>query len=84
MAQAQIDALNKKKNVFTQTGDFEFFINLSSSKKLHFYYSKAYKDYVICLLFSNSKKYIISRDIWLNLVPFIPIIQYVFNQKSNI
>ena len=55
----------KKHNVSTQTGDInEFFITLSKSKSLHMYYSRVYKEYVICLKFSNNKKYIITKDIW--------------------
>ena len=43
---------------------FNYYLNLDKNKSLHMYYSKSYKDKVICLKFSNNKNYIITRKIW--------------------
>ena len=90
MAQKAVDLfkqrafkLIKTQNVSTQTGDInEFYITLSKSKSLHMYYSKVYKEYVICLKFSNNKKYIITRDIWNILKDNFLRIDNIYNGKD--
>ena len=50
-----------------QTGDpNELYVQLDKTKSMHMYYSQPYKDYVICLNFSNCKRYIITRSVWHN------------------
>ena len=63
MAQAMIDLKNlrNRRTISTQTAhDSEFYISLTKSKNARLYYSESYKDYVLSLNFSNSKKFIIS------------------------
>ena len=65
MAQAMLLMRPKQVNISTQTGDiFEIFVYLAPTKTLRLYFSESYKDYVICLNFSNCKKYIITRQMW--------------------
>jgi S-adenosylhomocysteine hydrolase len=52
---------------FTQTTTFDdnsMSVFLSSHKLVNLYYSKAYKDFVLCFSFSNCKKFIITRSMW--------------------
>ena len=49
----------------TQTGDFnEFMVYLDKTKTMRVYFSESYKDYVMCLHFSNNKRYIITKQMW--------------------
>ena len=83
MAQAMLN--RPKVNSSTQTGDYiEFFANLSKTKTLHMYFSESYKDYVVCLSFSNCKKYIITRAMWKNFRNYINQIDNVLNTNSRI
>ncbi len=93
MAQAMIDIfkknnLNKTKKVKTQgtqTGDhIEFFANFSKTKSMHLYWSNVFKDYIVCLNFSNNKKYIIRRSEWKILRTFFTKIDHVLNNESHI
>jgi hypothetical protein len=67
--------IRNRRHTSTQTGEFKLFINLSKTKTLHMYYSKSYKDIIICLKFSNNKKYILTRDCWNRLKQNILIIE---------
>ena len=84
MAQAMLN-LRAKINASTQTGDsIEFFVYLSKTKTLHLYWSESYKDYVVCLNFSNCKKYIITRLMWKKFRNYINQIDHVLNTNSRI
>ncbi len=55
--------LNKiLQNKSTQTD--VFIAQLDRTKTMRLYYSDSYKDYVLCLHFSNNKKYIITKSMW--------------------
>ena len=74
----EIENLNNKS---TQTPDgYEFYFNLNKTKKGHFYYSKSYKDYVLCLEFSNKKKYILTRENWKIFRKYTSFIDDVFSK----
>ena len=81
MAQAQLMFKPIMMDHTTQTGDLvEFYVNLAKTKTLHMYWSKSYKDYVICLSFSNNKNYIITRQMWKIFREHIIHIDNAFNQ----
>ena len=83
MAQAQItQKLHRPPMISksTQTGErYELFVQLDKTKSMHVYYSQPYKDYVICLNFSNCKRYIITRSMWLLFKNHFEYINNVFN-----
>ena len=58
------EKLRRQRVIATQTGEFNYYLNLGGHKCLHMYHSKSYKDKVVCLKFSNNKKYINTRKIW--------------------
>ena len=66
MAEAMIIQKKLLKNSkSTQTGDFiEFLVYLDKTKTVRLYYSSSYKDYVLCLHFSNNKRYIVTKPMW--------------------
>jgi hypothetical protein len=73
------DEIQNINNKSTQTPEgYEFFFNLTKTKRGHFYYSKSYKDYVLCLEFSNRKKYILTRENWKLFRRYIKFIDNVF------
>ena len=77
MAQAMI--IKKLFDKSTQTGDLiEYFQLLAPTKSVHFRFSSKYKDYVLCFHFSNNKKYIITRSMWLKFRNKLPLIEYVY------
>ena len=83
MAEIMLTSLIPKemKTIATQTGDLiEFFGHMSKTKTIHMYYSPRFEDYIICLSFSNNKKYIIKRDEWRKLRKYIPHIDHVLGR----
>ena len=83
MAQAQITQMLQKLTMISkasQTGErHELFVQLDKTKSMHIYYSQPYKDYVICLNFSNCKRYIITRSMWFLFRNHFDYINNVFN-----
>ena len=80
MAQAMIDQKFKKRDNSTQTGEsVEFSFFLSNSKIVNLYYSKSYKDYVLCFNLSSSKKFIITRQMWKIFKTYLPLIEKVLS-----
>jgi hypothetical protein len=71
MAQALVDKLKYLKTTSTQTNDKELEIQLSHSKIIKVYYSKAFKEYVVSFNLGNSKKFVISRSKWLYLRKYL-------------
>ena len=87
MAQAMLEFQNfrlkksKTKTTSCQTGDpFEMFGHMSKTKTFHLYYSIRFKDYVLCLTFSNNKKYIIRRVEWKKLISYFFFIHNVLGK----
>ena len=74
--------LKKKiKDVSTQTGDiYGFFLCLTNTKRAHLYWSEKYNHYVLCFNFQNSKKFIITKQMWKRLKPYLNTINTVFSQ----
>lgn len=61
-----IDKIKLTKTVSTQTGDkIDFTFNLTNYKTVRIYYSKSYKDYVVSLNLGKSKKFIITKSMWI-------------------
>ena len=88
MAQAQIDKvnLNKKKckSTSTQTGyDYEFSLCLGNAKRVRFYYSESYKDYVISFNYGSCKKFIINRAMWHLFKNHFEEINKIFHQDNE-
>ena len=83
MAQAMLNYKPVQISHSTQTGDIiEFFEFLAPTKSMHFRYSPRYKDYVLCLYFSNHKKYIITRSMWKKFRTKIFLINYVYDNTK--
>ena len=75
----------KKETKSTQTGDFlEFMVYLDKTKTMRLYYSESYKDYVLCLHFSNNKKYIITKPMWIKFRTYFYQIDNVLNREPLI
>ena len=73
--------LRIKKDIACQTGDFvEFSVFLSNSKSVRLYFSKCYKDYVLCIKINKSKKIIITRQMWKIFRKFINQIDNELNK----
>ena len=67
----------------TQTGEsVEFMVFLDRTKTMRLYYSESYKDFVLCLHFSNNKKYIINKRMWKKFRLYIPHIEHVLNREA--
>jgi hypothetical protein len=82
MAQAM---LFKRKFVDceTQTGnDSEFFLNLSNSKIVRLYYSKSYKDYVLCFKLGSNKKFILTKSMWKIFRNYLPEIDKTLTKNA--
>ena len=53
-------------SVAVQTGiNDDLSITFSHSKKIHLYYSKSYRDYVLSFNLGQSKKFIITKKKWM-------------------
>jgi hypothetical protein len=78
--QLKKEKVKRQREISTQTGDFNFYLCLGRNKCLHIDYSKSYRDKVICLKFSNNKKYIITRQIWNIIKQNFTNIDNEFNQ----
>ena len=81
MAQALIDKLKHLKTISTQTNDKDLEIQLSHSKIIKVYYSKAFKEYVVSFNLGNSKKFVISRAKWLYLRKFLDKIDKILVEQ---
>ena len=58
--------LKNSKSIGIQTGDEnERCITISDTKKIHLYYSKSYKNYIISFNLNESKKFILTKKKWL-------------------
>ena len=69
----------------TQTGDYyEFMVYLDKTKTMRMYNSESYKDYVLCLHFSNNKKYIITKSMWKKFRINFAQIDHVLNREPII
>ena len=81
-------AKKKQKELITrstQTGDpYEFMVYLDKTKTMRMYFSESYKDYVLCLHFSNNKKYIITKPMWKKFRNHFAQIDYVLNREPII
>jgi hypothetical protein len=69
MAQKMLEIRRFKLNtreVGTQTNvnDNEMIIHLTNHKLVKLYYSKAYKEPVLCFSYINCKKFVITRSMW--------------------
>lgn len=82
MAQAQLEFKNKK-DISTQTGDFEYFFNLSNYKNVRVYFSKSYKQYVLSINFGQCKKYIITTKMWKQFRRHIKVIDFILSKNES-
>ena len=56
----------KNNSIGIQTGDVnERCITISDTKKIHLYYSKSYKNYILSFNLNKSKKFILTKEKWL-------------------
>jgi hypothetical protein len=70
MTQAQVDMKRLKNltSVGVQTGpSIDFCVPLCRNKRARFYYSQAYRDYVLAFNINRSKSFIIDRSMWKKL-----------------
>jgi hypothetical protein len=70
MAQAQLEKKRLKNltSVGVQTGpSIEFCVPLCRNKRARFYYSQAYRDFVLAFNINRSKSFIIDRRMWKKL-----------------
>jgi hypothetical protein len=81
MAQALVDKLKYLKTTSTQTNDKELEIQLSHSKIIKVYCSKAFKEYVVSFNLGNSKKFVISRSKWLYLRKYLNQIDQIIVEQ---
>ena len=64
--------ISQTNSVGVQTGlNDELSITLSHSKKIHLYYSKSYRDFVLSFNLGKSKKFIITKKKWMLFRKFI-------------
>ena len=89
MAQAMIDNKNlfKKKyvTISTQTEENpdEFCVYIGNNKTFRIYNSKTYKNNVLSFNFGKSKKYIITKKMWLIFREYIPRIDEILITEKN-
>jgi hypothetical protein len=81
MAQALVDKLKYLKTTSTQTSDKELEIQLSHTKIVKVYYSKAFKEYVVSFNLGNSKKFVISRSKWFFLRKYLETIDKIIVEQ---
>lgn len=83
MAQAM---LFKKKfvdvGIQTSINDDEFYLSLSNSKSVRLYYSKSYKDYVLSFRLGKSKKFILTKPMWIIFRKYLPHINKVLSKNE--
>ena len=78
--QYKLELKKKSETKSTQTGELEFMVYLDRTKTMRMYYSESYKDYVLCLHFSNNKRYIITKNMWKIFRKYIELINHVLNR----
>jgi hypothetical protein len=89
MAQAMLDkkyCLNKKfatTSTQTEENSDEFCIYIGNNKTFRVYNSKTYKENVLSFNFGRSKKYIITKKMWLIFREYIPKIDEVLIMEKN-
>ena len=83
MAQAYVDKYKlQKKNISTQTSDgIDFTFFLSNYKSVRLYKSKSYKGYVLSLNLGNSKKFIITKQMWKTFKIYFPHIDKILSNE---
>jgi len=82
MTQKQVDFYKLKKNISTQTGyDYEFSLCLSNAKRVRFYYSENYKDYVISFNYGSCQKFIINRAMFKRFRTHFDIINKIYGNE---
>ncbi len=71
------------KAVSTQTENTEeFCVFIGSNKTFRVYFSKTYNEFVLSFNFGNSKKYILTSEMWIKFREYIHTIDKILtNQK---
>lgn len=76
--------MSKFINNSTQTGfDYEFSQCLSKNKRVRFYYSENYKDYVVSFNYGLFTKFVINRASWKRFKSQFEIINKIFSDGGN-
>jgi len=76
---------NSMKTISTQTENTEeFCVFIGSNKSFRVYFSKTYNEFVLGFNFGNSKKYILTKEMWIKFREYINTIDKILtNQIKN-